>query len=96
MTFTTEELVQTVAAYEANDRNQRATALSLGLARSTLQNRLRRAAERGLLGYEPVLEGFAVKSVASKTADGAWVKQVKEHGAAWEVPTGHRVKAVSA
>lgn len=96
MTFHTDELVQTVAAYEANDRNQRATALSLGLARSTLQNRLRRAADRGLLGYEPVLEGFAVKSVASKTTDGAWVKQVKEHGAAWEVPTGHRVKAVSA
>lgn len=96
MTFTDEELVQTVAAYEANERNQRATALSLGLARSTLQNRLRRAAERGLLGFEPVLEGFAVKSVASKTADGAWIKQVKEHGAAWEVPTGHRVKAVSA
>lgn len=96
MTFTTEELVQTVAAYEANDRNQRATALSLGLARSTLQNRLRRAAERGLLGFSPVLEGFAVKSVASKTADGSWVKQVKEHGATWEVPTGHRVRAVSA
>lgn len=96
MTFHTEELVQTVAAYEANDRNQRATALSLGLARSTLQNRLRRAAERGLMGFSPVLDGFAVKSVASKTEDGAWVKQVKEHGPQWELPAGHRVKAVSA
>ena len=89
MTFHTDELVQTVAAYEANERNQRATALQLGLARSTLQNRLRRAAERGLLGYEPVLPGFAIKSISSKEADGSWVRQGRAAGEVFEAPETH-------
>lgn len=90
MTFHTDELVQTVAAYEANDRNQRATALSLGLARSTLQNRLRRAAEQGLLGFSPVLEGFAVKSVSSKDPEtGSWVRQGRAPGEVFAAPETH-------
>jgi hypothetical protein len=60
------------------------------------RSKQRRKAERGELGYKPVLPGFAVKSVASKTDDGAWVKQVKAHGEKFEVPAGHAVKGVSA
>lgn len=96
MNLSTEELGQTVAAYEANDRSQRATALSLGIARSTLQDRLKRAAERGLMGTEPVLDGFAIKSIASKTEDGAWVKQTKAPGEVFEMAPGQELKGVSA
>ena len=91
MTFHTDELVQTVAAYEANDRNQRATALSLGLARSTLQNRLRRAAERGLLGFAPVLEGFAIKQITN-TPNGDYIKQKPDLGAPYEPVEGLALK----
>lgn len=91
MTFYTDELVQTVAAYEANDRNQRATALSLGLARSTLQNRLRRAAERGLLGFAPVLEGFAIKQITN-TPNGDYIKQKPDLGAPYEPVDGLALK----
>lgn len=55
--------------------SQSAAAAFLNIARSTLQNRLKRAAERGLSGYDPVMPGFAVKKVASKTKDGHWVTQ---------------------
>lgn len=70
-------------------------AQSLGVSESTLRHRLARAAERGLMGYKPVLPGFAVKSVASKEGD-AWIKQTKEHGDVFAVPAGHSVKGVSA
>ena len=89
MTFTDEELAQTVGAFKANDNNQRATAHQLGLARSTLQNRLRRAAERGLLGTEPVLPGFAIKSISSKEVDGSWVRQGRAAGEVFEAPETH-------
>ncbi len=79
---------------EYGDKNAAATAL--GIPRQTLQGRLKVAAERGMLGTEPVLPGYAIKSVASKTVDGAWVKQTREHGEEFEVPAGHTIKGVSA
>lgn len=91
----TEVLEATVAAYEAAGRNQTHAAAALGLARSTLQERLRRAAERGLLGTVAVLPGYAIKSIATKVGD-AWVKQTKEHGPEYAVPDGHSVKGESA
>lgn len=72
-----------------------AAAKALGLPRNTFCSRLAVAAERGLLGFSPVMPGFAVKTVASRVGD-AWVKQAKEHGAAFELPAGHVVKGVSA
>lgn len=91
-----DDLRATVAAYEAAGRNQSATAKSLGLARETVQSRLRRAAERGLFGPVEALPGYTLKSVATKAADGSWVKQTKEPGPEFEVPPGHMVKGVSA
>lgn len=88
---TAREAVQAVEALGS----QSAAAELLNIARSTLQNRLKRAAERGMMGFKPVLDGFAVKSVASKVGD-AWVKQVKEHGEEYAVPEGHSVKGESA
>lgn len=90
------DLRATVAAYEAAGRNQTATAQAMGLARETVQNRLKRAAERGLMGPVEALPGYTLKSVATKSADGSWVKQAKEPGPAFEMPPGHMVKGVSA
>lgn len=85
-----ETLARTVAAFNENDKNQRATALSLGLARSTVQLHLRRAAERGLLGTEPVLDGFAIKSISSKDPEsGAWVRQGRAPGEVFAAPETH-------
>lgn len=88
--------VEAALAYRAHNDNQTAAAASLGLPRNTFANRLRRAAERGLLGPQETLPGFAIKSIASKSDDGSWVKQTKAPGDVWEVPQGHSVKGVSA
>ncbi len=74
----------------------RAAAKELGWNRSTFRHRLKRAAQKGLVGTEPVLPGYAIKSVASKAADGAWIKQVKEHGDVFKMPDGHTAKGYSA
>lgn len=60
-----EVLKATVAAYEAAGRNQSATALAMGLARETVQSRLKRAAERGLMGTAAVLPGFKIAKVTN-------------------------------
>lgn len=88
-------LVEAALAYRACGENKTTAAATLGLPRNTFCNRLNRAAERGLLGPAETLPGFAIKSIATKEGD-SWVKQVKEHGEAFEVPTGHAVKGVSA
>lgn len=71
-------------------------AKTLGLTRNTLDSRLKRAAETGLMGFKPVLPGFAVKSVSSKAADGSWVRQTKAPGEVFEVPEGFAHKRISA
>jgi transposase len=91
-----EDLAATVAAYTACDRNQSATAKAMGLARETVQSRLRRAAEKGMLLEHPAaMPGFAIKSVAAKVGD-AWVKQTKEPGEVYAPIDGHAIKGESA
>lgn len=57
--------------------------------------------ERGLNGYEPVLEGFAIKETTT-TYDGDGeierqsVKQTKAPGAAFALPDGQEIKGISA
>lgn len=67
----------------------------LRIPRTTLNSRLKVAAERGMLGTKPVLPGFAIKSIASKTEDGAWVKQTKAPGEVFEMPEGFAHKRIS-
>lgn len=93
--LTTEELEHRVAVYRKHN-SERKAADELGIAKSSLNASLKRAAEIGLMGTAPVLPGFSIKSVASKTADGAWVKQTKAAGDVFAVPAGHTVKGVSA
>lgn len=89
-----DEVLQEAVAAKASHGTQEAAAASLGLDTATLIQRLRRAAERGLMSLSPVMEGYAIKSVASKVGD-AWVKQTKEHGELYELPEGHSAKGYS-
>lgn len=73
-----------------------AAAREAGVPRTTFQHWEKVAAERGMSGFAPVMPGFAVKTVSSRAADGAWVKQAKAPGDVFEVPEGHAVKGVSA
>jgi hypothetical protein len=96
-----DELQGTVEAFEAHGKRQRATARALGIDKTTLSNRLLRAAQRGLFGTKPVLPGFEIKrTTAEKDADGNIVKefvtQVPERGDKFELPPGHIIKGVSA
>jgi len=78
-----------------------AAAEAAGLPRKTLADRLRMAAERGLMGFDPVLEGFRIsKSTTVYDRDGfverQFVQQKPDAGDAFAIPDGHVVKGVSA
>ncbi|QKC99154.1 oxidoreductase [Mesorhizobium sp. NZP2298] len=92
---TDERVAATLAAYLANDKNQSATAKAEGISRESVQRHIRLAAERGMMGTKPVLDGFAIKSVSSKV-DGHWVKQTKAAGEVHEIPEGFALKRDSA
>jgi len=92
--LTPTELARRLAAYQEHGSYRKA-AKALGLGKETLRESLMRAAEQGKLGTDPVLPGFAIKSVASKQGD-AWVKQTREHGAVFDLLPGHQIKGVSA
>ncbi len=91
MTIPHETLIETVASYRAHGDNQSATAASLGIARQTLQNRLQRAAERGLMGGKETLPGFAIRQITD-TPSGQYVQQRKEHGEEWRPSEGLAIK----
>ncbi|GJD31520.1 hypothetical protein PMNALOAF_2779 [Methylobacterium adhaesivum] len=91
-----DEDLQAAVALRAAHPTEVAAADASGLSRNAFRNRLKRATERGLAGFAPVMPGFEVKQVSSRTPDGAWVKQTREAGEVFEVPAGHEVGAVSA
>jgi hypothetical protein len=74
-----EVLRATVSTYEACERDQTRVASLLGLARSTVQNRLKRAAERGLMGTAAVLPGFRIAKITN-SPHGDTVQQKPERG----------------
>ena len=88
--------MQQAASAAAQHATHAEAARSLGMNRRTFVSRLRRAAEAGLMGFKPVLPGFSVKSVSSKSLDGAWVKQTREAGEVFAPLSGHVVKGESA
>ncbi|MDX1035467.1 oxidoreductase [Sinorhizobium medicae] len=94
MNLTTEELLRRQAAYREYGSYQKA-ADALGMGKETLRESLVNAAEKGRLGTDPVLPGYAIKSIASKTADGAWIKQTKAAGEQYATPAGLAIKARS-
>jgi hypothetical protein len=91
-----DDVAATVAAYNANDRNQRQTAAALGCSRGKVQDHLLIAARRGmLLDHPPAMPGFRIAQVTDGPA-GKSIQQKPEHGEVFETPAGHMVKGVSA
>jgi hypothetical protein len=89
-----EELRRRADAYLEHGTLVKAAA-ALGIGKSALAESVKRAAEAGLLGTEPVLPGFRISRV-SNTPSGTFIQQAPERGDRFEVPAGHVVKGVSA
>ena len=99
--ITDEIAQQAVDAYLAADKNKQRATDSLGWKRETLRDRLKVAAERGMLGFEPVLDGFRVSQTTTvydeagkKKAE--FIQQKPERGEVFELPAGQKIKGVSA
>ncbi len=90
----TEELRRRADAYREHGTLVKAAA-ALGIGKSALAESIKRAAEAGLLGTEPVLPGFRISRI-SNTPSGTFIQQSPERGEKFAVPTGHVVKGVSA
>jgi PucR C-terminal helix-turn-helix domain len=96
-----EVLKATVALYFKHGQNQHKTAETAGLSRNALQNRLKRAAERGLYPTDPVMPGFRI-SRTSHTFDGDGnlksesIQQKPELGPEFVMPPSQVIKGVSA
>lgn len=91
MNTISDELAQGAVDALREHGNQVAAAASLNIARSTFQNRLKRAAERGFMGPSDTLPGYAIKSL-TQTPNGTYMRQVKEHGAEYRPTDGLAVK----
>lgn len=97
---------QIAAAMAECDGSRGAASRLIGMDRRALARRWKRiekkqAAERGELGFSPVLPGFRL-SQSTDVLDAAgdvvrqFVQQKPEHGEAFAVPDGHLVKGISA
>ena len=83
-------------AYYTFDENQTKAADALGISRSALQDTLKAAARRGLMGHDPVLPGFVTASTnttADKNGDVVRqsVRQVPEPGPKLELLPGFNI-----
>lgn len=97
--FTDEELREIVESVRAGSK--RATARERGVSRHHIDRAMKRAAERGMLGYDPVLPGFRVSEVKTQRnrhgeKTGESIRQQPERGDVFKVPDGQVVKGISA
>lgn len=93
-----ETLAETVEVYKkhiGSPQPQMLTAKELGIAQSTLSERLKRAAERGLLGTAATLPGFRIRKITN-TPKGDFIQQGPEIGDEFKIPDGQVIKGVSA
>lgn len=95
--LTDAEIKQAVEALEAANGVKLDAAKSLNLSESSFRRRINAAAERGLLGFKPVLPGFAI-SKTSTTTDGdgnltsqtiATRREPDDADVPFEMPKGH-------
>jgi len=94
-------LIERVTAFQANGNNQVQTADILGISRGALQQSLKMAARRGLMGTSPVLPGYQIKKTSTQLGPSGelqreWIQQAPDAGPEFNVPAGHMVKGVSA
>lgn len=98
--LTDENLQETVDLY-IQYGSQRKIAEILGLSQSTINYRIKMAAQRGLLGTSPVLPGYVIaRSSEQRDEDGnlqkEWITQKPAHAEEWQMPPQHVIKGVSA
>jgi hypothetical protein len=94
--LTKEELQATVDVYREHGRNQTHAAETLGVARNTLQARLKRAAELGLLlDEQPAMPGFRITRVNDGPKGRSIEQRPEPSGEKFEMPSGHKLKGVS-
>lgn len=98
-----DELKETLQVLEENGGNKTYAAKQLGITRSALRNRLRRAAERGLDGSIPesAPDGFVVKSQSRQydqdgNLKGQAVRFGQDHGGEFEAPEGFQPSKLTA
>lgn len=98
-----ETLQIAAAAYLTHNRNNSAAARSIGADPETFRRHVKKASERGFFLDDkppPAMPGFRV-SQRTTLKDGKGnvtqesVQQKPEHGDAFELPAGHRIKGVS-
>jgi predicted phosphodiesterase len=94
-------LQQTLDTYHAFDDNQTLAAEALDISRGALQHHLKQAALRGMMGTEPVLQGFHIsKTTAVLNGDGdivrEFVQQKPERIEPYERMPNHLISGVSA
>lgn len=99
MPLSDEELAESVAAYEQYG-SVRAAAEATGLGKSAFWQRLKRAAQKGKLGFEPVVPGFEIKKISTQQdEDGnvkkTYIQQTPEFGEQYTIPDGHIAKGFS-
>lgn len=78
-----------------------AAARAGGIPVSTLKARLKKAAEKGLMGTKPVMEGFRIAQVTTQespdgTVEKTFIQQKPERGEPFTLPEGQVIKGVSA
>lgn len=98
--MTVEELQRAVEVRQRHIAHSDA-AKEMGVPATTFRYWMKRAAQYGLLGTKPVLEGFEIKSTSAQIGPNGeiqreWIQQTQERGDDFEVPAGHVVKGVSA
>lgn len=95
-----DDLASVAEAYKAHG-SDRKLAKALGVSKTTARNRIKLAAERGLLGFNPVLPGYEIKRTSAQLdADGEvqkeWVTQHKAAVETFDMPAGQILNGVSA
>lgn len=93
--FTDEELRVIIDAVESCAGVKTEAAKKLGVSADRIRRGMKRAAERGITGFKPVMEGFRVSRVTN-TPQGDFIQQQPERGETFNVPEGHIVRGVSA
>lgn len=103
MPISDQEIEDAVAALVQHAGNKAAAARALNIPETSFRRRIHAAAERGLLGTQPVLPGYHISRVSQQTdGDGnlerEWLTQTKEPiepGEKFLVPDGQVIKGLS-
>lgn len=95
-----DDLLRQIASVYSPDKTVKELADKLGWEWTTTKRRLRLAAEKGMLGYGPPLEGFSISRISTTIkADGSVrsqsIRQRPEDGPEFEIPSGHVIRGVS-